>query len=190
MSINPSRLAQRPCRMALLLMLLATPAAATTLNITTGSVGMSQDALFDTCASVFSLITCRTSTPLLWPAFLDGTTTVPLAVPSYNSTYNLVMNFVYAPVNWDPDHTDNRWGPTIREPFTMTGTWLKDDGILYDLTGQGTLFCCTHDFHGFPFINVGFLFEPVPTTTPEPQTLLLVGLGLPMIVLLAKRLRA
>lgn len=177
----------------LLLALLLTPALtanATTIEITSGRVQMTQLMGFWTCAEIIGGA-CVTSGLLMPP--LDGTTTLSQwEILPTSPTASLVLNFVYTPIDFNDTPEDLFGKPPVAVPFTMTGLWTLKNGGEFDLAGQGTLHCCTEPYHdGFPLIAVRFIFGPAevtpPVPAPEPQPLLLLGLSLPLILMFRRR---
>lgn len=184
----------------LVLWLLSLPAHADTLTFTTGQVVM-VGPQFDTCASGFITVTCQIGGGALLPP-LDGTTTLSFDLPYPNPTSNLILNFVYDAVKWDALRLPIQSAPDIEQPFSMYGTWLREDGRIDDVVGYGTMLCCsgvvTSGKRPVERIDVRFVFEEGYAhslthgwvggewveygTVPEPATIVLVGVGLLMLV--------
>jgi hypothetical protein len=174
--------------------LTCSPAQATPIDITGGSMGMSQFAHFDTVVQITEPLTTRAVIGgALLPSTLNGTKTVVFTPnqtsPGFNHT--LVMTFTFEPLNWSEDVHEDLFGDRrIFERFDMTGFF---DGA--EIAGVGILKCCTREInfppYPSPLIDVEFTFHtPLETETllashsvPEPLSLTTSILGLGALLL-------
>jgi hypothetical protein len=153
----------------IVLICFAAPALATTINVTNGTLGTSQFALWDTCVNipVFHISNNCTESAFSFfpPGLADGTAATfhyvsgisidgvwypgpdPGGFPGSPSARNLNMHFNFEPVpDVSPTFVLGEWvvPDVYSKPFTMVGTLALLDPnnsspIIFDVSGQGIL---------------------------------------------------
>jgi len=176
------------------LLCFASTAGADALQIVSGGMGSSQQNSFDTSAfltlSDGRVFLMQTPYPLVNPDLGGNNTLVNFPYWAPWQGWTAQFHFVHDPVliaQLVP-------GPDgFSTPFTMTGvlTPLGETGI--DVFGQGriNLHWTPYDYPGlndpYHYLNIAYQFSADSVNVPEPASLLLLALGIPLLLILRGR---